>query len=130
VASDSISWPKLPLTGVHLGTGTEAVRLGMRQRGDARLQQVAHFGLQRAYRQPQLGTLGNDVGRLAGFDRADGHDGHVKGIHVARHHRLQRHHHRRAGHHRIDRTVRNRAVATAYGRPVASRIGSLRTPRA
>jgi hypothetical protein len=58
-------------------------RLRMNDFLDARRQQIAHVGLQRAHRQAHLRMLGNHVRRVARVDRADRDDRHVERRHVA-----------------------------------------------
>jgi hypothetical protein len=86
---------------VHLGRGAEDCRLGVRDLGDAALQQVAHLGAEGAHRQAQLHLAGDDVGRVAGQEGSYGDDAGVQRRHVARDDGLQRHDDGAGGHHLV-----------------------------
>jgi hypothetical protein len=92
--------------------GCDAHALGVRahQGGDALLQQVAHGRVQRSDAELQPGRGGDDIVGLARNQRADGDDGSVLRVDVARDDGLQRHHHAGCRHHRVLRTVGHGAM--------------------
>ncbi len=85
----------------------------LRERADARLEQLADLGVERAHADLQTRFFRDHVGRMPGVEGADGHHGGLHRIDAARHDGLQRGHQCGADHDRVDRQMRSRRMAAA-----------------
>ena len=92
---------------------TVAVHMMGDQFGDALLQPVTHLGAEGAHAETERSALRDDVGGNAGIERADGDDGGLGRIDVARHDALQRHDQAAGDQDRIDRKVGACGMAAA-----------------